>query len=306
MNRLTIINVFVLAGFLILPTGCSISKVATGAVANAIAGTGTVFAGDEDIEFVGAATPFGLKTMEGLLAKLPEHRRLLLAAASGFTQYAYVYIEQPADELADINVVAAYAQRNRARNMYLRARDYGLRGLAVSNAGLSHAIRLNPDGALSKTTIEDVPLLYWTAISWAAAISLGKDDPDLLADLPVVSALISRALSLDESYDEGAIHTFLITFEMARPGSNMNEAVSTAKQHFERAVELSVGSQAAPYVALAEAVSVPKQDLKQYQTLLHQALAIDANEIPDQRLVNLVMQRRARWLLDRTDYNFLE
>ena len=34
-------------------------------------------------------------------------------------------------------------------------------------------------------TAKDVPLMYWTAVSWAAAISLSKDNPDLIADLPI-------------------------------------------------------------------------------------------------------------------------
>lgn len=302
MDGTRIINVLALTAFIVVSAGCSITKMATGAVADVLAESSGVYATDGDIELVGAAIPFGLKTIEGLLAKLPDHTGLLLAAARGFTQYAYVYVEQPADQLADVNVVAAYAERGRARKMYLRARDYGLRGLVIS----ADRIRLDPDVAVADSTVADVPLLYWTAVSWGAAISLGKDDPGLVADLPVVQALINRALNLDETYDEGAIHTFLITYEMSRPGANIDDAVSRAKRHFERAVELSSGLQAAPYIALAVAVTVPKQNLEEYERLLRHALTIDVDEIPEQRLVNLVMQRRARWLLDRSDYYFLE
>ena len=46
-----------------------------------------------DIELVGDALPFSLKTVEGLLAEVPEHKGLLLTAASGFTQYSYVYVD---------------------------------------------------------------------------------------------------------------------------------------------------------------------------------------------------------------------
>jgi hypothetical protein len=49
--------------------------------------------------------------------------RSILAAARGFTQYAYVYVQLPADEMEDRDVAAAYAQRERARRLYLRARD---------------------------------------------------------------------------------------------------------------------------------------------------------------------------------------
>ena len=74
-----------------------------------------------------------------------------------------------------------------------------------------------------------------------------------------------------------------------------------ARAHFRRAVELSGGADASPYVTLAEAVCVPAQDAGEFSSLLGKALAIDADAHPEIRLSNLVMQRRARWLLARRD-----
>jgi predicted anti-sigma-YlaC factor YlaD len=64
--------------------------------------------------------------------------------------------------------------------------------------------------------------------------------------------------------------------------------------------------QAAPYVALAESVAIPEQNRAEYTALLGRALAIDVNTRPEWRLMNLIMQRRARLLLDRTDEFFAE
>jgi predicted anti-sigma-YlaC factor YlaD len=50
---------------------------------------------------------------------------------------------------------------------------------------------------------------------------------------------------------------------------------------------------------------VQKQDLNEFKSLLNQALAINVDARPEWRLVNLVMQRRAKWLLTRTDELFL-
>jgi predicted anti-sigma-YlaC factor YlaD len=71
-------------------------------------------------------------------------------------------------------------------------------------------------------------------------------------------------------------------------------------------MELSGGFQASPLVSLAEAVAIQKQDRKQFQSLLGRALSVDVNAKPEFRLANLVMQRRARWLLTRADELFLE
>ena len=63
---------------------------------------------------------------------------------------------------------------------------------------------------------------------------------------------------------------------------------------------------AAPMVTMAENVSVGTQDRKEFTDLLNRALAIDADAMPEWRLSNLVMQRRAAWLLSRIDDLFLE
>ena len=289
---------------LALGPGCSIKRMAVNRVGDALAGGGKTFASDDDPELIKAATPFSLKLMESLLAESPRHEGLLLATASGFTQFSYAFVQSDADETEEQDFTAAEAMRGRARRLYLRARNYGLRGLEVRHQGFDKAIRANPKAAVAVTTKKDVPLLYWTALSWAAAISLSKDNPDLIAEMPAVEALMDRALALNESFDYGAIHTYFITYEMSRPGGTGDPA-ARARRHFERALALSGGQQAGPMVSYAEAVCVQKQDLKEFQHWLKQALAINPDAKPEWRLANLIMQRRAQWLLSRTDQLFL-
>jgi predicted anti-sigma-YlaC factor YlaD len=265
--------------------GCSVREYALRSVGDALAGGGDVYASDEDIDLVGAATPFGLKTIESLLAEVPDHRGLLLAAARGFTQYGYVYVQLPAEEAMERDVAHAYAQQARARRLYLRARDYGLRGL-----------KIGPD---------DVGLLYWTAVAWAAAVALSKDDPATLAGLPEVDRLIRRAQALDADYDHGTLRTFLIGYEVSRPNAGA-DAEKLARAHFSRAVELSGGLHAGPYVSLAESVCVDKRTRREFEELLRRALQVEPAARPEWRLANLVMQRRARTLLARADELFPE
>jgi predicted anti-sigma-YlaC factor YlaD len=288
-----------------LASGCSVREQVAGAIGDALAGGGDVYAADDDVDFIGVATPFGLKTIESLLAVVPDHRGLLIAATRGFTQYAYVFVQAPADDLEEASVAGAYEQRARARRMYLRARDYGLRGLGLATPEARERLRTDPQGALAGTTPADVPLLYWTGLAWAAAISLSKDDPATIAGLPAVDALVMRAAALDPDWDHGALRSFLIGYEVNRPNA-APDAIERARTHFVRAVELSAGQQAAPYVSLAESVAVARRGRAEYEALLRQALAIDAGKRPEWRLANLVMQRRARWLLARVDLVFVE
>jgi predicted anti-sigma-YlaC factor YlaD len=242
--------------------------------------------------------------MESLLSENPRHRGLLLATASGFTEYAFAFVQEDADETEESNLSEAEALRVRARRLYLRAQRYGLRGLDVDHPGFSNALLVHPKAAVQVASKKDVPLLYWTGCAWAGAISLSKDNPDLIAQIPAMEALMDRALQLDESFDHGAIHDFMITYEMSRHDLAGDPAVR-ARRHFERAMALSGGNEAAPLVNMAESVDVQNQDLKEFDSLLQQALAINPDAHPETRLVNLIMQRRARWLLARRADLFL-
>lgn len=293
-----------LLAILLAASGCSIKRLAVNKLGDALAGGGTTFAADDDPELIKSAVPFSLKLMESLLSESPKHQGLLFATSSGFTQYGYAFVQQDADELEAKDFAAAEALRARAKRLYLRARNYGLRGLEVAHRGFTNQLAAQPREAVAKLAKRDVPQAYWTAAAWGAAVSLSKDDPAIIAQIPQMEALIDRALALDESWDDGAIHGFLINYEMSRQGAT-GDAAARAREHFERALELSQGQQAGPLVTFAEAVCIEKQDAKQFEELLKRALAINPDAQPGTRLVNLVMQRRAKWLLSRQEDLFL-
>src|SRR5438477_181743 len=102
--------------------GCSIKKFAINKLGDSLANSGTTYAADDDPELIGQALPFSLKLVEGLLAESPEHRGLLLAAASGFTEYAYAYVNQDADMIEPESLEKATALRGRSRAHPFRSR----------------------------------------------------------------------------------------------------------------------------------------------------------------------------------------
>ena len=280
--------------------GCSVERLAANKLGDVLAAGGTVYAADEDLELIEAATPFSLKLMESVLAEAPEHQGLLMATAAGFTQFAYAFVQQHADAAALEDPAVAADASTRAKRLYLRARDYGLRGLDASHPGFSRELPGDPAATVSRAGKPDVGLLYWTAAAWAAAIGLGKDEPELVADLGLVSALIDRAAALDEAWEDGTLHGFLVTWEMVRPDAAPGRD-ERARAHLDRAVELSGGLDAAPWVAWAESVCLARADRPCFERALEAALAIDPDAEPRARLANIVMQRRARWLLAHAD-----
>ena len=281
-------------------TGCSVRSAATRAMADAVSSGGGAYASDDDPELVRAAVPFGLKTMEGLLEEQPRHVGLLGALASGFTQYAYAFVQQDADALElSGRSTEARAPRERARRLYLRARDYGLRGLEVGTPGVAARLRSLRDlaAAVAPLKKEQLPLVYWTAASWALAISAGKEDMALVAELPAPEALLRRALELDEGWNEGAVHELAASFEAARPGGS-GEA---ARAHLAAALAEAGGRRLGPLVAWAEGPLVQAQDRAEFTRLLGWVVKADPDRSPPDRLANVVAQRRARLLLRHAD-----
>ena len=141
-------------------TGCSVMINKMG---EALVSGNSVYATDDDPDLVWEAVPFGLKTIEGLPAEGAEDKNLLLAASTGFTQYGYGHLQQDADFLEANDLAVATAPRTRARKMYRRALDYGLRGLEVDVPDFRVLIRKDPQAALNELRKTHVPLLYWTA-----------------------------------------------------------------------------------------------------------------------------------------------
>ena len=295
----TILGCLALSGW-----ACSVRGLAVNALADSLTSTGDVFAADGDPELIRDATPFALKTLESLLAEKPQHRGLLLAACRGFAQYAFAFVETEAEQLEDTDFEAASRGYARALQLYLRGRDYCFRSMELESAGVVERLKIDPEDAVESFGLDQVPLLFWTGAAWGGAISLGQDRPDLVADVPAVKALMDHVTELDEAYDWGAVHGVLIALE-AMPEAAGGSA-EKARALFDRAVELSHGKSAAPYVTFAEAVSVPAQDWQEYRDLLHEALAVDPDSEPSLRLVNVLAQRRAEWLLTRTEILFLE
>jgi hypothetical protein len=77
--------------------GCSVKRMAVNKLGNALASGGSTFESDDDPDLVGEALPFSLKLVESLLAESPRHTGMLLAAISGFTEYSYADVGQPAE-----------------------------------------------------------------------------------------------------------------------------------------------------------------------------------------------------------------
>ena len=270
-------------------------------MADALSSTATAFSRDDDPEFVRLAAPSTLKMIEMLLEDAPAHPGLLITACSGFTQYAYGFLQVDA-ELADPPEGArALELKARGLAMYARARGYCGRALELRHPQAQAALARDPGPLLASAVRADVPALYWLAVALGGELSLANNQLLRLRELGVVRALLSRALELDEAWGNGAIHEALIAVDglPVLLGGNAERA----RAHFDRAVALSGGESAFAYVTMAESVAERAKNRAEFERLLRAALAID-NAAASLRLQNLIAQKRARFLLARIDRLF--
>jgi predicted anti-sigma-YlaC factor YlaD len=282
--------------------GCSINTF----VANALTGEGssTVFTGDSDPQLVGDALPFAIKMYEALLDATPKHVRLRLVTGSLLIMYSNAFVQGPAEMLPMEEWQLRDEELKRAKQLYLRGHDILYGALDLKYKGF---IRAGADekafaSLLKKCKKDDVGLLYWAVAGGMAAYSLDLFDFDLGLKIPQWGMMIERAYQLDPDYNVAALDEFLLLFYASLP-EIMGGDKERAKKHFRLALEKTGGASTGAYISYANSICVPDQDYETFADCLEKALAVDPDADISTRLVTVINQRKARWLLDNA-YNY--
>jgi predicted anti-sigma-YlaC factor YlaD len=303
-NKLLYAALLPLAALICL--NCSINTL----VANALTsgGTSTVFTGDSDPELVGDALPFAIKMYEALLDTAPNHQGLMFTTGSLYIMYANAFVQGPADMLPLAEWQARDAELARAKRLYLRGSGILYDALEAKHRGFKRAAaqESGAPGALQpfmkKCKKEDAGLLYWAAAGGMAAYSIDVLDFDLNARIPEWSVMVQRAYELDPNFGGAALDEFFILFYGALP-ELLGGDKERAEFHFQRALEKTGGNSAGAYISYAQMLCIPAQDYETFKDCLEKALAIDPDADLSTRLVTIISQRKARWLLDNA-YNY--
>ena len=281
---------FALLSLLALLSACSPRHLLVNQMADELASQGQ--ASEDDLELAREASAFYLKLSESVLRQTPGHIALGEAVAGGFTQYAFAFVAFDADRLETRDAKAAQRLRQRAARLYWRARQHAWRTLEQRTPGFAESLA---QGKLAKLDAEQVPLAYWAAAAWGGYISLSKDQPDVVADLPLAMRLARLAWERDPSWGQGALASLMGTFEASRPGGDRRAAA----QFFDQAEVFGAGRNAGVYVARAETLAT--DDRPAFERLLHKAIDVSAIRTD---LGNQLMRERAQWLLDTVDDRF--
>ena len=256
-------------------------------IANELANQGK--AAEEDLELAREASAFYLKLSESVLRETPDNLKLAAAVSAGFTQYAYAFVSFEAERIEAKDIKAAQKLRERAARLYLRAHRHAMNALVHQKPGFLKALSSPEPANWPRLDDEEIGVAYWAAASWGGYISLSKDDPDIVADLPLAIRLAKVAWEKNPNYGDGALSSLMGSFETARPGGSRQQAIA----YFDQAIAASAGKSAGPFVAKAEGIALPAGDRTEFDALLRQALVASDKQ---RDLQNEIMRERALWL----------
>jgi predicted anti-sigma-YlaC factor YlaD len=249
---------------------------------------------EDDLVLAREASAFYLKLSESLSNEVPDHLPLAESLARGFTQYAYAFVAFEAEKLESRDSRAAQVLRERAARLYARANRHAMAALETSQPGFRVALQSSNPQDWPVLKHDQIGLAYWAAASWGGWISMSKDQPDTVADLPLAVRLAGLAYATQPDYGQGALASLMASLESGRPGGSRDKALG----YFDQAIQLGGARNAGPLVAKAEGVALPAGDRAAFDALLAQAQAIGRAH---PTLQNAVALERANWLLSAAD-----
>ena len=267
--------------------GCSgIMNSATSRMAGNLSGA---ILNQNDPETVRAGAPAYLLLIDSLIEDNPDDPGKLATGAKLYSAYAGIFVTDP----------------ERAKRLAQKAMAYAKRALCLHNQALCQAYErpfevFEPE--LARTTVDDVPILYVFGSTWAGSLQINSSDWNSIANLPKISAMMQRIVTLDEGYEHGGAHLYLGVFASQLPPS-LGGRPEQARRHFEQAIALSHGQNLMAKVLFARHYARLLYDRELHDRLLHEVMAAQA-EAPGLTLINILAKQEAKSLLDSGDAYF--
>ena len=293
-----IMKMTILIGVVIFITSCSPKKMLLNQFDGVFDSIENVYLTDNDPQLVKEAFPFNLKIIEIILDQDPDNRDILLTALSSFTMYSFGFVMEDAEKVSLEDYKSGNEIYNRANKLFNRGVKYGLHGLELKYPQILNLLeqrtQLNPFNS------EDISYLYWLSVAYGGLISSSQGNPVDLIHLPKVGWLLEKCLELDETWNNGALYSAMISYTMSRPDA-VEKREELARDFFNKAVEASSNNDCSIYVRFAESVSYKKQNRSEFVNKLEYVLNYNINSTEELRLTNSMAQARAKWLMERID-----
>ena len=240
-----------------------------------------------DLRVIREGMPAYLMLIDGMVEAVPDNARLLITAAQAYASFASAFIED--------------ADRDYARALFARAKEYALRALDIRGVKDPASIPFDEfEAIVNKLGEDDVPYMFWAATCWGSWIRLNLSSIAAMAELPRVEALMKRVLELDEQYYYGGPHLFMGILFASRPqiaGGDLQKA----HHHFKMALTFSKDDFLMTQVYFASHYARKTLDRELFEISLQKVLDTPVDKIPHLTLLNTVAHKKAMELLAQAD-----
>jgi len=239
-----------------------------------------------------SSIPANLKVMEGLLKSDPDNKYILQFLSMGYCGYALLFVETD--------------DRDRASELYLRAKRYGLKALGRKGLVFSRS-EINPEAlrkALLEMGPEELEALFWFTLSWNSWLNLNLDRPAALGQLASAQACLERIMEINPHYFYGLPYVLMAVIYSARPDM-LGGDVKKAESYFNKAFESSHNKFFLVHYYYARYYTVRIQDREAFTAVMKKIDKGDPEELKGVCLINQVMKVRSQELRRSADDLFL-
>ena len=266
------------------------------------------FMGEKDTQIIAEVLPMIVKMYEILALQNPSHQGLQIMAGQLNVMYGNLCVQTPAESLPVAELQKQVSEFKRAKYHYLRGRQYILNVFESRWPGFEKAF-LSSDAdaiqkAVSNITKDDVNAAYWAGGASLISWSLDPLDIDMLSSIQGPVALLEKAASLDPDYSKGSIWDALCQFYTAAP-VDFGGDYERGMECYQKALAASGGKSPGIYITYAQSVCKPNGDRDGFIESLNKALAINPDDDPSSRLMCVLNQQKAQYLLDHVDDYFI-
>ncbi len=246
---------------------------------------------EDDLPIAEQSLASNLKLIDGLLKSDPQNEELLLLAAQGYAGYALAFAEDKDPQ--------------RAKKLYLRARDYALKILRKDK----RFKQAEQQGDLELQRVVDQygknksAALFWAGFSWAGYALLSMDDPQALADFATIEIFMHRVEEINPEYFHGAVWLFWGAYYGMIP-KMLGGDPAKSLQYFERNIRLNHGNFLLAYVYAARFYAAKILDEKKFDEYLDHIENTPSDVEKELTFLNQVAKQKARLLKQQKSERF--
>ena len=245
---------------------------------------------ETDLPLAKTAMESDLKLLDAMIRTSPRNMHLKSLACEGYTGYTMLFVEDDSPE--------------RARKLYLRARDYGLKGLSSADprVGVSGSFSQFSDG-VNEIPAGMIQTVYWTAVAWGNWANLSRSDPLASAQFVRVKTLMDWVAAHDSTYfHAGPVWFFGVYYATLPPILGGN--VELSRKCFEKAADMTDGKFLCGKLLYARTYAVQTLDRSLFDRLIGDIQKGVPESREDLNLLNHVAQLKAEQLDKRADELF--